>query len=113
MTAPRLGKHQLRLLITLASPGTRMVVADAVSASLERVGLVKAHSPAAPAKPPAKAIPAGMVGITPAGLRRLADELEAGRLDQFFKFPAKGTRPEPQRSATRKVEKIVPRRRET
>lgn len=85
----RLGKQQMRLLITLASPGTLLVIADARSESLERLGLVKAHSPAVPAKPPAKAIPAGMVGITPAGLRRLADEMEAGRLEQFIKRPTK------------------------
>lgn len=86
----RLGKHQLRLLMTLASPSTRLVIADARSESLERIGLVKAHSPARPATGTTKAIPAGMVGITPAGLRRLADELEAGNLDQFILQP-KGT----------------------
>lgn len=74
----------------LASPGTLLVIADARSNALERHGLVRTNSPAVLATKTTKAIPAGMVGITPAGLRRLADELEAGNLDQFLTKPKGG-----------------------
>ncbi|MBN9469965.1 MAG: hypothetical protein J0J10_14460 [Bosea sp.] len=72
----RLGKHQLGLLSGLGSPSMRLVVACKLSDSLERQGLLKSdHS-------------GGFVGITPAGLRRLADELEAGRLAHLMpKYP--------------------------
>ena len=70
----RLGRHQLRLLLTLGSPSMRLVVANKVSRSLEARGLVRAQSPDGN----------GLVQITPAGLRALADAFEAGHLEQFF-----------------------------
>ena len=73
----KLGKHQTRLLAGLGSPTLRLVVADKLSDSLERHGLLKSDHQG------------GFVGITPAGLRRLADEMEAGRLAHLMpKYPA-------------------------
>lgn len=63
-----LGKRQLDRLIGLACPGLVQVVGDAVSDSLVRRGYLKAKPNGSFAR------------ITPAGLRRLADELEAGRI---------------------------------
>ncbi|MBN9472081.1 MAG: hypothetical protein J0J10_25275 [Bosea sp.] len=73
----RLGTQQLRLLCGLGSPGTALVVPDRISNSLVTRGLLRNTHPSKP----------GMQRITPAGLRQLADDLEAGRLDQFTKFP--------------------------
>ncbi len=75
----RLGTQQLRLLCTLGSPGLALVVPDRVSNSLVRLGLLRDTHRAGP----------GMQRVTAAGLRRLADEMEAGRLEQFMKFPGK------------------------
>lgn len=79
MTRP-LGKHQLRRLMGLASPGCMLVVAhDAVSKSLVKRGLT---APKLPDEPDA------WHGITPNGLRALADAFETGKLQQFMKpFP--------------------------
>jgi len=70
-----LGKHQLCLLATMASPFSLLVVGDRISRSLVRRGLLGQHF--------AKKDDA-FIGITPAGLRALADEMEAGRLEPFL-----------------------------
>lgn len=75
-----LGKNQLQRLMGLGSPGCLLVVAsDKVSKSLVARGLTK---------PRFADSPDAWHGITPAGLRALADALEAGDCEPFFKkFP--------------------------
>lgn len=63
-----LGKHQLHLLGGLARPGTALVIADKLSRSLCKRQLAKEWGEDS------------YVCITPAGLRALADEADAGRL---------------------------------
>ncbi len=75
MTRP-IGKRQLELLLSLASPSLMLVVGDGLSASLVQRGLLQ---------PRYRDKPDAFHGITPAGLRALADNFEAGRLDQFMK----------------------------
>ena len=70
-----LGKRQLDLLATVASPFFLLIVNDTVSRSLEKRGLVAPHF--AKSKD-------GFFGVTPRGLRALADEMEAGHLEQFM-----------------------------
>lgn len=75
----RLGKNQLERLLGLAQPGMMLVVGDRLSHSLVKRGLLAPRDP--------KNIDA-FHGITPAGLRVLADAFEAGLLAHFFKpFP--------------------------
>lgn len=64
----RLGHQQLRLLTVLGTPASMLVVGDALSDSLVKRGLLREDEPRR-----------GIV-VTPAGLRVLADELEAGRV---------------------------------
>lgn len=64
----RLGLNQLDLLAKLGSPLTMLIVGDALSDSLLARGLVRQDRKRR-----------GIV-ISPAGLRALADALEAGRL---------------------------------
>lgn len=71
----RLGKHQLCLLATMGSPFNLLIVADKVSRSLERRGLLAPHS---------LKKDGALFGITPTGLRALADALERGDLLQFI-----------------------------
>lgn len=73
----RLGKHQLCLLASLASPFLKVIVGDRLSRSLVRRGLMAPHW-----SDPKRAD--GLHGITPAGLRALADALERGDLEQFL-----------------------------
>ena len=75
-----LGKNQLERLMGLSSPGMMLVVGrDPVSSSLVARGLLK---PRFPDRPDA------WLGITPQGMRLVADALEAGQLQQFMKpFP--------------------------
>lgn len=75
-----LGKNQLQRLLGLASPGSLLIVADdRVSQSLMARGLTA---------PRFADEPNAWHAITPNGLRVLADALEAGQLQQFFKpFP--------------------------
>jgi hypothetical protein len=76
-----LGKLQLERLLGLASPSMLLVVGDAISESLVKRGLLK---PRLPNRPHA------WHGITPAGMRALADAYQAGQLKQFMKpFPPK------------------------
>lgn len=66
----RIGRQQLRLLMLLGSPGNVLVTpADRVAKALIRRGLLAEGEG---------------VAITPAGLRALADELEAGRVAQHL-----------------------------
>ena len=64
----RLGINQLRMLTLLGSPATLLLVGDAVSDSLVKRGLARQDK-----------VRRGVV-VTPDGLRRLADEMEAGRV---------------------------------
>ena len=73
----RLGKHQLCLLASMASPFSVLVVGDRVSRSLVKRGLMASHFAE-------KAKAEGFHGITPAGLRELADAMERGELEQFL-----------------------------
>ncbi len=70
----RLGKHQLCLLASMASPFSALVVGDKVSRSLVDKGLLAPHFSDKDA----------WHGITAKGLRELADQFEAGNLNQFL-----------------------------
>ena len=61
----------------MGSPFHALVVADKVSRSLAKRGLLE------PVGDP-EAKDAGFFTITPAGLRVLADALERGQIEQFF-----------------------------
>ena len=63
----RIGSNQLNRLILLGSPTRAFLVPDEVSRSLIKRGLVSDES--------------GLIRITPAGLRALADEMDAGRVE--------------------------------
>jgi len=65
----RIGQRQLRILIMIASPTRVLITIDRVSAALVKRGLIR------------ELVPGGACCITPAGLRLLADEMEAGRVD--------------------------------
>lgn len=87
----RLGKHQLCLLATTASPFNALIVKDGVAASLAKRALLAPHFAGK------KGVDSGddsFFGITPAGLRALADAYEAGQLEQFLdpKFQRDRTR---------------------
>lgn len=83
MTRP-LGKLQLERLLGLASPSMLLIVGDKLSESLVKRGLLK---------PRFRDRPHAWHGITPAGMRALADAYEAGHLKQFMKpFPRKRKR---------------------
>ena len=64
----RLGKNQLELLRFLR-PGMFRLVPDKISISLIKLGLLQAWDGD------------GIIGSTSKGLRHLADEADAGRLD--------------------------------
>jgi hypothetical protein len=64
----RIGIHQLRLLVSLGSPCMHLIVLDRVAKTLLARGLIRESDSA------------GYV-ITPLGLRVLADEMAAGRVD--------------------------------
>lgn len=74
-----LGKNQRDLLAMIARPGVALVVPTKVSRPLVRRGLA------------AHARPDAFVHITPAGLRALAAEAEAGRLKLAPTFPGDST----------------------
>lgn len=64
-----LGKNQVSLLVSL-SPGRTLVIGDKTSSALIKRGLARSwHKDGE-----------DLVTITPAGLRALADEMEAGRI---------------------------------
>ena len=65
----RLGKNQLHVLAALGSPGFVLLVPGRETRSMVKAGLLREREPG------------GAVCITPAGLRRLADEMERGRVD--------------------------------
>jgi hypothetical protein len=75
MTRPRLGDEQLHLLLGLACPTMLLVVPDKRSRALEAKGYLKSTAKDG----------GGLQGITPAGLRRLADELESGGINALAK----------------------------
>lgn len=76
----KLGRNQLERLMGLASPGCLLVVGtDKVSRSLVKRGLIA---------PKDGNDRFAFLGITPNGMRVLADAFEAGELEQFMKpFP--------------------------
>lgn len=65
----RIGPQQLQRLITLSSLGCMLIVGDRLSESLVRRGLLADDGKG------------DWCRITPAGLRALADEMEAGRVE--------------------------------
>lgn len=65
----RVGKNQLQILIMLGSPATLLLAPDRLVRGMVSRGLLRERAPG-------KAC-----CITPAGLRRLADEMQAGRVD--------------------------------
>ena len=65
----RIGKNQLQLLVTLGSPAVLMLAPSKEARGLVKRGLLREREGG-------KAC-----CITPAGLRALADEMEAGRVD--------------------------------
>ena len=74
MSKPRLGKNQLARLCALGRPSAWQVVGCPETRSLARIGYLATH----------EGDPDGFYGITPAGLRRLADALEAGNLGHLM-----------------------------
>lgn len=74
-----LGKRQEQRLAALALGSFQIVASDRVAQSLARRGLTKAAGRDADA----------FHRITPAGLRALADAMQAGRLDEWTRLPAK------------------------
>lgn len=64
----KLGKNQLEMLTVLGCPGRFLVVPDKLSDSMVKRGLLHSVD--------------GFVCITPAGLRALADAVEAGTVKQ-------------------------------
>ena len=83
----RIGQQQLRLLIMTASPTRILLTTDKVSDSLVRRGLLRETDRS-------KAC-----CITPAGLRALADEMEAGRVDDALERMRKDVEARKARSA--------------
>ena len=65
----RIGKNQLRTLVILGSPSMSMVVPGKTERAMIARGLLKCDEKG------------GFACITPLGLRILADEMEAGRID--------------------------------
>ena len=74
-----LGSRQLAWLKNLASPHRFLIVGNKVSQSLARRGLLAPRSPDGTA----------FFQITPAGLRTLADEWDAGRIEFPLPKPKK------------------------
>lgn len=70
----KLGKHQLCLLATMASPFSLLIVGDKISRSLVKRGLLAPHF----------AKSDGFHGVTPSGLRAVAEAMERGDLEQFM-----------------------------
>jgi len=77
----RIGPRQRALLAISARPGTAFILANPVTRSLCRRGLM------------AECAPDAFVHITAAGLRALADEADAGRLALAPKLPEKEPAP--------------------
>lgn len=70
MSRPRLGKNQLARLCALGRASSWQVLPCPETRALIAKGYMRSHADDGE----------GLIGITPAGLRRLADELEAGNL---------------------------------
>lgn len=64
----RVGKRQIELLITLATPNRLLVVGDKISDALVRRGMLKEDQERCG------------IGITAAGLRALADAMDRGEV---------------------------------
>ena len=84
----KLGKHQLSLLATMASPFSSLIVTDRVAESLVKREFLSPHFASQ------RMGEGSFFGITPMGLRALADAYEAGLLEQFLdpKFQRDRTR---------------------
>lgn len=75
----RLGKHQIDALKAVASPNLINLTPGPVERGLVAAGLLverPVYGPPVPGRPLC-----GAVGISAAGLRRLAEEMEAGRVE--------------------------------
>lgn len=86
----RLGQHQLDALKAVASPNLLNVTPGKIERGLVAVGLLvesRRFGPARPGKPLC-----GAVGISAAGLRRLADEMDAGRVETAPQWAARQAR---------------------
>lgn len=75
--AARLGKHQLCLLATMASPFNILIVPDPIAKALIKRGYLEE-------RPHPRKKGEGCYATSPAGLRAVADALERGDLEQFF-----------------------------
>ncbi|WCS27833.1 hypothetical protein LOK46_13715 [Methylobacterium sp. NMS14P] len=85
--AGRLGQKQLESLLSVASPTMLMLTPGKVERGLVAAGLLVERpkfGPALPGKPLC-----GAVGISAAGLRRLADEIDAGRVQNALEHWAR------------------------
>lgn len=71
----KLGKNQLCLLATMASPFSLLIVGDKLSATLVSKGLLE---------PRHHSGKGGFLGITPRGLYALGDAMTRGDIEQFF-----------------------------
>lgn len=74
----RLGKHQLQML-RAAGTSSALVVPCATSRRLCDLGLMKAHGEGG-----------SFISVTPAGLRALADAVDAGKINLFVMPKKKG-----------------------
>ncbi len=72
----RIGIHQLRLLIMTGSPTCILLTPDRSSDGLVKRGLLRKRED-------------GACSVTPAGLRALADEMEAGRVEDALELMRK------------------------
>lgn len=77
----KLGKHQMRRLAGMAGVGCAQVVPDAISRSLVARGLMEPTGD----RPGSEE---AFVVITAAGLRAIAEEIDAGRLQHKPDFAA-------------------------
>ena len=73
----RLGKHQLQMLIMLASPTCVLLTPGRSEAGLVKRGLLKEREPGRACT------------ITPAGLRALAEAMEAGLIEDAIELMRK------------------------
>lgn len=75
----RVGRDQLQILVMLGSPTMSLVVPDRAARALIKRGMLRASDTG------------GFACITPLGLRVLADEMEAGHVDDVLSRMKKET----------------------
>lgn len=88
----RIGKNQIKTLVVLGSPTMAMVVPGETELGLIKRGLLRTRD-------------GGMACITPAGLRVLADEMEAGRVDDALERMRKDVEARQAKKAAREQER--------